>query len=499
MLAAADLLRALRLTIALTVPLLAATACVGERSEPGEDPDTTSTPDLGDADLLDLTSAPDSQTDPDVPAPDVTVDATGADVPAPDATAPDTTEPDIIEPGLLNVSFERVTGRLDGITVIAHRADGSVHEQTATDANGTAAITVEPGGILTIDGSSVFGERMLLSVYDVQPGDDIVFTNYETSGGMQLGTQTVTVDSANYPSVRNFVVSNGCDARHVAGGAIERVELSVSTQCVSENQTTDLLLWGYDINDRVILTRSMFDVPISAPQTVSGFSSQFASTDIEVSNVLDDTRNLWMDATIEVDGVRHWVPPEAVALPSAPDANGRATGTVAHPTNTPNVLDYRLVLSSQGGAFSRLEVDSTLPIERITVNAAADLLPFIDSISVDITGNTPIMSWAARGSLDRADAMLGMLSWESPNGQRGWAVIMPPSADGTVVFPQLPATMSDHAPPRSGSVYSMFMASAASFVSGYDDARQAPIAPFAERPFVDTEYSVARTGYSLGR
>jgi hypothetical protein len=137
------------------------------------------------------------------------------------------------EPVAITVTRQSVP--LADIPVVFHRADGTLVEAAATDANGRAAAKPGPGGFVTAV-TTFAAEADLKTFAGVQPGDQLVL-----DGAPSLATPmtSYTVRVAQVVGAVFYRVSVRClvGTGEQAGANTNPVDLSVTTTCLAPTET----------------------------------------------------------------------------------------------------------------------------------------------------------------------------------------------------------------------------------------------------------------------
>ena len=155
------------------------------------------------------------------------------------------------------VLHDNLGSPLGGAQVLAHHADGTLEANTVTALDGTAAITVDDGGMVTVVSDAVGGAETIVGV---EPGDTLTF-GLAALVGMRTYTVTLppsTLAQATYTGYAPGAIDDGAsnDTPELLLDLTASTPPSGDVLAVASDGTSDQVLVAHGID----LTASSYDV-----------------------------------------------------------------------------------------------------------------------------------------------------------------------------------------------------------------------------------------------
>jgi hypothetical protein len=386
-------------------------------------------------------------------------------------------EPDAGVPGEASIVVSNIFGGDPGpvadATALFIDPDGTIATETTTDADGRAVGTIAPGGTLVLllpdppmlNGAS---ENVSVAIVGVQPGDAIVFGD-EIGDGASLGS--MSFDTPVRPSTDNYDIQAGCSSSNLT--AAPPIALDVREGCVVDGE--------FDF-----LGRAFEGDAIAAflpGHTTFNDGSSFAPA------------LGWVDAQpfeVSVTDIPFGV--GNVRLDSFPALRGREFGSTRSLDQAPvdHAAAYVAPMPAFGQRLVNVELEPDQPVlgpQGISVLRAPD----VDRVDLDVSEailpfyGAPLYSQAEGGlvwnrtSGRSPDVQYAFFFWSETGGMGGgaWFMVLPPDVDRATV-PTLPEAYAGRVPVDPESVFPSAIAIEASYLDGYDAARQLGFQPIFE-------------------
>lgn len=343
---------------------------------------------------------------------------------------------------------------IEGQDVVFQNDQGSVVAFEQTDASGTTSSVLPNDSFVTIprvNGS----DFTLLTIGDVQPGDDIVLRENPESLADTVA-QTLTIDWPGTASdADNYEVTDGCSVVSTVDPTTPS-QLDVMSSCTNAD-TADIMAEA--VNDggtlpravahSIVLDHAIGDDTLVMPpwdtdfQEIQGRVSNFEAGSTAVGDgkfLLDGNVFDFSDSTVGFT-----LPLDFVALipqgitPDATELGG--TG---------------LILSSGGqqlrGFVQVTKNMSGLPTDSTEIDLTADgTRPATDGLFDISVPRRPGLDWAASGPV-RANFTRIIVTWDSDSGDHSWSIVTAPEETGLVRFPAMPESLSEFVP-NSASIF----------------------------------------------
>jgi hypothetical protein len=333
-----------------------------------------------------------------------------------------------------------------GQPVLAHGPDGSLAARVATDASGTAQITVPAGGSVTV---VELDPRNLTTFHDVETGD--VLTVGDSTRTEFLGFATVIVP-ANSPE--NFIALNGpCASGSSDNRTEEGLEVGLISGCGTGPQPLmaelhegfSRSLIGYVFDPEVDLTPGATVAmdgdewlpPLTFPVDITGFPDGVGGADLAFVRLLGLQRvHVWQGAGVG----------ETLSF-----SDGRMVGSLLHAVGGDGMLTTIRILFT----------GSPLHINRILDYRLTELDAQVSDVSEDLV-TVATATHLLQGELEPGGPqdVVGM-AWEMTDGATvdgmvltitkqipevigfAWTVVLPPRPIGSheLTLPRLPSDL----------------------------------------------------------
>jgi hypothetical protein len=369
---------------------------------------------------------------------------------SPDAARADgliDSSPDATPTGLVSVTVLEAGQPVAGAAVVFSDPDGHVVSTSTTGPDGKAAETLAAGSSVTCDPTFGTGTtHALLTIFDVQPGDQLVMGDpvmpspaASPEGTVQVGVSAVT------NAVSYAIDLGGCTATSSNPGTIA---VTLTTACLNSAGTYDALALalgadGSAISYAVALSETAPGGANTGGLTMPAWRTDFATHTITVSNAPASTP-ISSFFVLDHDAARF----ASIPLPSyTSSATGTATMTMRYPKQLGTWADEAVVVEQPAGSSGqpfRMYLAST-PIGNIqdeTADFAAP--PKITGTELFVAPNdsTPTISWDSPGSFTGTTGGLVEVRWHSATDSWIWSAVVAPGATNRVRFPDLPAALA---------------------------------------------------------
>ncbi len=363
---------------------------------------------------------------------------------------------------------------VEGVQVVFHNPDGSVHARAVTGADGKATAVVVPGAMATVarsfPGGFFLNSYALITVAGLEPGDDVVASS-ATPTVVQMGEVTVTLPGA-YPGAIGYRLDIGCNVvRIYSQPADVPVTIPVLSPC---GATISALAVAFDSRGDIAYSAAA-DVTLSGtPPALTGsialpaWRTDFGSLAFTVHNV--PAGEYFRDGELQLrrNGVRF--------VESTP------VGTTAPAEPTTLTLPFALGLGGSARLRAYYYRYSAYPsgwgLDGVETWIANDIDPFMP-LSLDLaslpprlsapimsgTPGAPAVSWTSEGTDPSLDAQFLEVVWTDTSWHQ-WNVMLPPEST-SFAFPQLPADLSAWLPPQGIEPTASIEAVDVSTVAGY--------------------------------
>jgi hypothetical protein len=404
-----------------------------------------------------------------------TLRPTGADAaPEGDAAPP--------APGLVTVQideqFDEATygDAVAGLPVLFFGPDQELIAEEETDDDGGASATVPPGSTVLILAEIADSEQhVLLAVFDVQPGDELVFPSPEPdddSAYAVLGNMTIDMPDSADADLSYYRADSGC-ASGTSGPDASEVVLPFSSLCVDDDGEFDVVVRAFDTSDQVIESGSghftFADTGAATVTTwngtqdlevpVTGIPTELATVEVEVTPAVGPLRyGTVSTGPLELEGDDDDVSVGAI------DGFGDALDVAI------DLRPTQLVLAAQQ-AFYRLPPGT----DELPLVLATELLPWYGRPVLDDSART--LSWTRTGDAGAPDAQYAYTFGETKEGSvTGFLAVVPPGWT-SVTLPELPAGYDDFQIGDYAEVITIVQAIEMSGYEGYE-IRETGILPF---------------------
>ena len=389
---------------------------------------------------------------------------------SPDATALDATA-DAPAAGTVTIEIYNLFGNegpLEGTDVIVVTPEGTLVGEATTDGDGRASIDDVPGGsiLLFFPAAPDAPEHLVVAIYDVQPGDEIVFTDEESQGD-SLGNMTVVLPV--HGEAGTYHVSNGCS--EASGSDPSGIGLPFYPGCVIEDEA-DMLAWVTDASEQVVaflharrpfaaaMPMDLQDVPWQEPDTL----------DVKLTSVPPEARRLDMTSDQMLDRRRYGAlyQTDLLDLPD-PDFETSAARPASFGDSTIVTFDFMANQSSLGAQQLQARVDGDN--DELEIDLSSTLLPWYSTPAYDVGQKKMIWS---RTDGHEPDGHFLLFTWsdEGGGGTQGiWYTISPPGWT-ELPLPALPPPWDEELPQDPGPINALILAVESSAVDGWDATRQ---------------------------
>lgn len=398
----------------------------------------------------------------------------------PDAAAADDTDAAIVAPGLVTV---QVDGQFDGATfgdplvglpVLFFGPDHALIAEEETDDEGVASATVPPGSVVIVLAEADADEYITFAIFDVQPGDEIVFASPEPPPVPSLELDPMTIDFPDLGSedLSYYRADNGC-TNNTSAAESSTMSLSFDASCVDEDDEFDVVVRALDAQDDVIAAaHGHFTYSSLGEATLESWNG---TQDLEVAftAIPDELRQVIVNAT-PAAGALGYGTMQTDPIEPPDDSQDAVVGGIDGFGDSLDVyLDYRPLQNSLGRqqALYRLPPGtSDLPLALDT-----DLLPWYGLPSFE--GATRTARWTRTSGGGSPDAQYVYVFGETKSAtDRGILLVVPPDWT-SATLPELPDDFPDHAVDDYSLAISFVQAIEVSGYEGYA-IREAAILPF---------------------
>jgi hypothetical protein len=381
-------------------------------------------------------------------------------------------------PGLVTVQLDELFESalygepMEDVPVLFHGPDRELIAEETTDTDGEASATVPPGSIVTIAMTAGGEQYITLSIFDVQPGDEIVFPSPEPEPGLPAELGTMTIDLPDKAGAAYYRAANGCQEGTSDPATTSSVVLSFDDSCAPGNEFDYVGRAFNDANEVIDITSGHAVFDLSGTVTVSEWTGN-DDLEVAVTGIPDSLHTLRVAVTPALGSLRfgpiatEQIEPDNdttdISVPAIDDfGDGLDVG-----------IEYTAVASNVGAqqAYYRVAPDTA----DVPLALDDDLLPWFGPPA--LTDATREISWT-RTSSGRADMVYAYLIATPKSGDTfAWLAIVPPDWT-SVTLPELPAALADHAAANIEDVVALILHGVES--SEYDgyEIRTSPFLPF---------------------
>ena len=334
-------------------------------------------------------------------------------------------------------------------TVIFSDTSGHMISTQQTGVDGVAMATVPVGSTVTCElTQSVPGgvSHLLESIYDVQAGDVLGcgMPGTMASAGTGDGSVTVTFPGA-FTGANNYSINlGGCQGGNTSATTATATLLS---SCVSSTANTYDVLAIANGTGGAMLAYST-DLGLAPPGagntasvTVPSWRTDFLTHHIAISNA---PANATVASNFSLFHDSAYWNIDSVTLTT--NASGGANLAFPFPASLGTTANYQVTVSypTSAGATANQGYDVNEPLSAL-VDESLDLSTLPQLLTRDayvpVGQTTPMLSWAAAGSLAGTTGGAFQLQWSTTGASWTWYGAVPPTAT-SIQLPQLPDTLA---------------------------------------------------------
>lgn len=372
---------------------------------------------------------------------------------------------DAAPPGAVQITVNDTQGMpIQGLDVVFSDASGALVSHQQTDSSGQASETLGGGSMISIATLQAPGvgptEYTLFTLGDIQPGDDIVVSNFDAvEPDPQLLTPATIAWPGEFTNATDYVATEGCESVTTADPLTSSV-LDVSEACVFGNDQFHVVaqaVQGGMFTDTLLAASYLLDRDVddngSGPLTLPAWSDQFQSVAVDILNAPASLFLLAGGGIFFLDGAQFDLSDDTLLFVGSSYDALVPDGITPDATQLDTTVVYGGGMTITGITQISQNV-AGLPSSTVEADVAMATRSATDGEFDPANPARPTMEWVASPVVGGADFTQVFVTWEDDNNteEHTWLMLTKPEEIGPIQLPELPAALSAYAPEET-SVY----------------------------------------------